>query len=399
MFKQIIVYVGLAITAAANPAGSQQSPQNPTSHPLKIGASASLTGKAYSVQGNYVREGYLLCQKHVNEQGGVLGRPIEFVIYDDESAEKTAAHLYEKLITEDKVDAVLGPYGTQITEAVADIPDKHHKLMIAPNAATSSIWQKGRRFLVMVLAPVDTAAAGILDIAARNGLKSVAIINQDALLPKAIAKGITEIAKSKGLEVVLLETYPDSTADFSGILHKIKAATPDVLAAASVRLDDLVTIVHQMKELGLDTKMSSSLPYGLLPEFYQRLGKDAEFVYSATFWEAALPTPGNREFVAAYEKEFNHAPAVQSANSYAGCQILMEAVRQAGTTDSDKLRERVLGLKMKTVLGDFAVDERGFQIGQKAVAIQWQDGKQVVVWPDEMISGKARFPTPPWSQR
>ena len=83
MFKQIIVYVGLAITAAANPAGSQQSPQNPTGHPLRIGASASLTGKAYSVQGNYVREGYLLCQKHVNEQGGVLGRPIEFVIYDD----------------------------------------------------------------------------------------------------------------------------------------------------------------------------------------------------------------------------------------------------------------------------------------------------------------------------
>ena len=385
--------------AMANPAGSQQSSQNPTGHPLRIGASASLTGKAYSVQGNYVREGYLLCQKHVNVQGGVLGRPIEFVIYDDKSDEKTAAHLYEKLIMEDKVDAVLGPYGTQITEAVADIPDKHHKLMIAPNAATSSIWQKGRRYLIMVLAPVDTAAAGMLDIAAHNGLRSVAIINQDALLPNAVAKATGEIAKSKGLEVVLFETYPNGTADFSGILNKIKAAAPDVLVAASVRLDDLVTITRQMKELGIDTKMSSSLPYGLLPEFYQRLGKDAEFVYSATFWEAALPNPGNREFVAAYEKEFNRAPAVQSANSYAGCQILMEAVRQAGTTDSDKLRESVLGLKMKTVLGDFAVDERGFQIGQRAVAIQWQDGKQVVVWPDEMISGKARFPTPPWSQR
>ena len=212
MFKQIMVYVGLAMMAMANPAGSQQSPQNPTGHSLRIGASASLTGKAYSVQGNYVRDGYLLCQKHVNAQGGVLGREIEFVIYDDEFDEKTAARLYEKLIT--------------------------------------------------------------------------------------------------------------------------------------------------------------------------------EFVYSATFWEAALPNPGNREFVAAYEKEFNRAPAVQSANSYAGCQILMEAVRQAGTTDSDKLRESVLGLKMKTVLGDFAVDERGFQVGQKAVAIQWQDGKQVVVWPDEMIPGK-----------
>ena len=88
--------------------------------PLRVGASLSITGKQYSVQGNYCREGYLLCQKHVNASGGVGGRPIEFVIYDDASDEKTAAGLYEKLITVDKVDAVLGPYGSAITDAVAD---------------------------------------------------------------------------------------------------------------------------------------------------------------------------------------------------------------------------------------------------------------------------------------
>jgi branched-chain amino acid transport system substrate-binding protein len=143
----------------------------------------------------------------------------------------------------------------------------------------------------------------------------------------------------------------------------------------------------------------SRLPYGLLPEYYQRLGKQAEFVYSGTFWEAGLPYPGNQEFVAAYEKEFNRAPTVQSATSYAGCQLFVEAVRRAGSTDSDKLREVLLALKTKTIMGDFAVDERGFQVGQKAVTIQWQDGKQVVVWPDELASGKPRFPTPPWGQR
>jgi branched-chain amino acid transport system substrate-binding protein len=153
-----------------------------------------------------------------------------------------------------------------------------------------------------------------------------------------------------------------------------------------------------MKGLNFDTKMVSSLPYGLLPEFYQQLGKDAEFVYSATFWEASLPNPGNREFVAAYLKEFNRAPAVQSANSYAGCQIFAEAVGQAGTTDSEKLREALLTLKTKTILGDFAVDQRGFQTGQKAVTIQWQDGKQAVVWPDGLGSAP-RFPTPNWASR
>ena len=77
----------------------------------------------------------------------------------------------------------------------------------------------------------------------------------------------------------------------------------------------------------------------------------------------------------------------------------MEAARRAGSLDSDKLREALLTLRTRTVLGDFAIDERGYQLGLKAIAIQWQDGKQVVVWPDELVSGKARFPTPPWSQR
>ena len=215
---------------------------------LRIGATMSVTGKAYSVQGGYGREGYLLCQKHINAQGGLLGKTVEFLIYDDESDEKTAARLYEKLITEDKVDAILGPYGTAITEAVADIPDKHHKVMIAANAATSSIWEKGRRYLIMVLAPVDSAAIGALDLAARNGLRKVAIINQDALLPKAVAKITNELAKSKGLDVVSFETYPTGTSDFSVPLKKLQESAPDLLVAAAVRLDDLVAIVPKRRQ-------------------------------------------------------------------------------------------------------------------------------------------------------
>jgi branched-chain amino acid transport system substrate-binding protein len=367
--------------------------------PIRIGASMSITGKSYSVQGGYGREGYLLCQKHVNAQGGVLGRPIEFVIYDDGSEEKTAVRLYEKLIAEDKVDAVLGPYGSAITDAVADVTEKHRKLMIAPMAATTSIWEKGRRYLIMMLAPGEGFSEGLLDLAARNGLRTLAVIHQDGLVANSIAKGASELAKRKGLELVFLETYRTSPADFSGILNKVKAAKPDVLLAASIRLEDLVAITRQMKELDLNVRMLSSAPYGLLPDYYQRLGKEAEFVYSGSFWEAGLPYPGNRDFVTAYEKEFNRAPTVQSAAGYAACQLFVEAVRRTRSLDSDKLREALLTLRTKTVLGDFAVDERGFQIGHKAVTIQWQDGKQVVIWPDELVSGKVRFPTPPWSQR
>lgn len=394
MRKIFPALIGFAWTfgiALSGPSAAQQS--------LRIGVSLSITGKQYSVQGGYGREGYLLCQKDVNAQGGVLRRSIEFVIYDDGSDEKTAARNYEKLITEDKVDAVLGPYGSAITEAVADVTEKHRKLMIAPMAATTSIWQKGRRYLIMMLAPVEGLSEGLLDLAARNGLKTVAVIKLDGLVANAAANGAGELAKTKGLQLVFSETYSNGTTDFSGILNKVKAAKPDVLMAASVRLEDLVAITRQARELDLNVSMLSSVPYGLLPDYYKQLGKDAEFVYSGSFWETSLPYPGNQEFVTAYEKEFKRAPAVQSAGAYAACRLLTETVQRIGSLDSDKLREALLPLKTKTVLGDFAVDERGYQTAHKAITIQWQNGQQVVVWPDDVTSGKPRFPSPPWGQR
>jgi len=366
---------------------------------IRIGTSLSITGKQYSAQAGYCREGYLLCQKHVNAEHGAIGRQIELVIYDDGSDEKMAARNYEKLITEDKVDAVLGPYGSAITEAVADVTEKHRMLMIAPTAGTSSIWEKGRRYLIMMLSPVEGQPEGLLDLAARNGLTRVAVIKLDGLVANAQAKGASEWAKKKGLELVFAETYPTTTTDFSDILKRVKAATPDVLMAASVRLDDLVKITRQMREVDLNVKMFSSVPYGLLPDYYKQLGKEAEFVYSGSFWDTGLPYPGNREFVAAYEKEFNRAPSVQSAASYAGCRLLVETIRQATSLESDKIRDALLALRTKTVLGDFAVDDRGFQIAHQAITIQWQDGRQMTVWPDEVVSAKPRLPTPPWTER
>jgi len=366
--------------------------------PIRIGAALSATGN-YSAQGGYQREGYLLCQKHVNAQGGILGRPIEFVIYDDGSDEKTVVRFYEKLITEDKVDAVLGPYGSQLTEVAADVGEKHRKLMIAPTAGSTAIYERGRRYIVMMLSPVESQPEGLLDIAARNGLKRLAVIKLDGLVANAYTKGASELVKRKGLEVVFLESYPAGTTDFSGLLQRVKAAKPDVLVAGSVRLPDLVAITRQIKEADLNVGMLSSVPYGLLPDYYKQLGKDAEFVYAGSFWETTLPYPGNQEFVTAYEKEYSRAPAVQSAAGYAACRLLANTVQRTGSLDSNKLREALLMLRTKTVLGDFAIDERGFQTAHKSITIQWQDGNQVVVWPDEVAQGKARVPTPRWARR
>src|SRR5262249_262812 len=115
-----LTVLGVLVIGASSPSLAQQ--------PIRIGASMALTGK-YGLQGGCGRDGYQLCQKHVNAQGGVLGRPIEFVIRDDASDEKTAIRMYEKLIMEDRVDAVLGPYSSPITDAVADVTEKHRRLM------------------------------------------------------------------------------------------------------------------------------------------------------------------------------------------------------------------------------------------------------------------------------
>jgi branched-chain amino acid transport system substrate-binding protein len=366
--------------------------------PIRVGASMALTGK-YALQGRYGREGYQLCQKDVNAQGGVLGRPIEFVIRDDGSDEKTAVRVYEKLITEDRIDAVIGPYSSPITDAVADVTETHRKTLIAPMAGTTSLWEKQRKYLIMVISPVELTPEGFVDLAARSGLKTIGVLNEDGLVAKAAAKGAGELAQKKNLDVVFSETYPKGTTDFAPILNRVKAARPDAFVIASQLFDDLITMSRQTRDVDLNVKMFASLPYGGLPDYQKRLANAADFVYSATFWEPSLPYPGNREFVGAYEKEFNRAPALQAANAYAGCQLFTEAARRAGSVDSDKLRETLLTLRTKTILGDFAVDERGFQTAHKAVTTQWQDGKQVILWPDEVAAGKPRFPTPPWGAR
>ena len=363
--------------------------------PIQLGALSSITGRD-AIQGGYVRDGYLLCQMHVNEKGGVLGRPIQFAIRDDGSDAQAAIRIYEKLITEDKVDAVMGPYGSPITDAVADVTEKHRQLMIAPAAGTTAIWEKGRRYLIMVISPLEASTEGTIDLAARNGLKTIGVIG--AAARPAIAKGALDSAKRKGLDIVVHEMFPVGTTDFSAILNKVKAAKPDVLVVG-VPPADAIPITRQMRELDVNVKMYDVTPGAAYPDFAKALGKTAEFVYAGSYWEPTLPYPGNREFVAAYQKEFVRAPSANSAEAYAACQLFVDAVRRAGSLNSDRLREEIVKLKTRTVFGDFAVDERGYQIGHRAVTIQWQDGSPVLVWPDDAATGKPRFPTPPWSGR
>src|ERR1043166_289202 len=158
------------VAGTSVPAGAQG--------PIRIGASLSLTG-TYAEPGRFQSEGYKLCEKDLNTKGGVLGRKVEMVVYDDQSLPATAVKLYEKLITEDKVDAVMGPYSSAVSEAVANVTEKYKKVMVAPLAATTSIFKKGRKYIFMVITPAENYLDGLIDMAAKRGLKTVAIINED----------------------------------------------------------------------------------------------------------------------------------------------------------------------------------------------------------------------------
>jgi branched-chain amino acid transport system substrate-binding protein len=171
-----------------------------------------------------------------------------------------------------------------------------------------------------------------------------------------------------------------------------------VLAAATY-FDDVVVLTRQMKELDVNVKMFGSTVGGDLPEFSRALGKTAEYVYGASQWEPGLTYPGAREFGGGYEAEFGRSPSYHAAAAYAACMLMAEAINRTGSLDSERLRDYLFKLSTITAFGAFDVDERGYQLGHRMVTIQWQDGRPVIVWPEEVSGGRARFPTPPWGMR
>lgn len=398
-----IVALGLTLSLAKGMVHAQV--------PIRVGASLGLTG-SYAEFGHTIQRGYQLCIKHANEKGGVLGRKLELTVVDDQSQVPPAVAIYERLITEDKVDLVFSPYSSPTTDAVAAVTEKYGKPMVAAGAATTSLFKKGRRHLFMLLSPAEIYLEGLIDLAAKRGLKTIAVVHEDTLFPKAIAQGTVELAKKRGLQVVAVEHYPRNTKDFTPILTKFKAANPDVIAAATY-FDDAVAIGRGLRTHDISPKMFAVTAGGDLPKFYETLGRAADYVYGGSQWEAELVTlraggivpvarqyPGAREFVEAYRKEFPGADlSYQTAQGYAACQVLLEGVRLAGALDSETIRDAILKLDSRTVFGAFKIDQGGFQIGHKMVLFQWQDGKKAIVWPEELAANRPRFPTPPWSQR
>ena len=384
----------LVIAAAAALAQSLAARAEPKS--IVIGASVSLSG-TYAGSGKYSIEGTQLWVEDVNARGGLLGRPVRLIYYDDKSDPNTGVQLYEKLITSDKVDLIVGPYSSGVTSAVSTVAEKHRMVMLGPEAADVKIYTRGYKYNFQAQTQAGRYMLGALALAKANGYKTLALLAEDTAFPKAVSAEVAKMAGEYGLKVVFDETYPKGSSDFSALLTKVKQIAPDVLFANSY-LPDSQGIVRQCHELGIEAKMFAVAVGAAEPEF-RNLGPSAEYVFGATQWAATMPRAGNPAFVEAYQRKFNRAPDYHSASNYASMQVLEAAVKQTGSLDQDKLAAAISKLKLDTVYGRFEVDPRGVQVGFVSALLQWQKGKQVLVWPDDVAKGKPILPTPPWSQR
>jgi branched-chain amino acid transport system substrate-binding protein len=397
--------VPLAAVALAHQQSSALAAQDatpaaaPSGEPITIGAAVSTTG-SNGRTGLYQQEAYLLWEEQKNASGGLLGRPVQMVIYDDQSDPATGARLYERLLTEDQVDLILGPYSSSVTQAVAQVTERAGQPMLAAGASASDIWARGYEYIFGVYSVAeDYFKSIVLDIAPAQGYTTAAIIYEDTLFPTSTANGAAAHCETAGIEVVLNEVYPAKATDVSSVLTRVRDANPDMLIGGSY-LPDSVLITRHSKELGVNPKLYAFSVGAAQPDFVESLGADADYVLGPSMWEPQIQTPGNAEFLAAYQAKFDREPDYHSAAGYAACQVLEAAVTQVGGLELDAIRDALRSIQMPTVLpGQFQVDEAGKQIGHIPLTVQWQDGEKLIVTPDDFAEGDLRLPTPPWDQR
>lgn len=396
----VLAVVGVACVAPpAQPAAEQPAAEEPAAvEPIRIGAAVSLSGK-YARTGELQVHAYRLWEKQVNDAGGLLDRPVELIIYDDKSDPETAARLYERLITEDQVDLILGPYSSAVTAAVAPVTDRHQVLHIAPMAASDDIWKQGYEWSIQVITPASLYLTGAVEIAQQEGYKTVAMVGEDSSFPHAALAGARAALEAAGIEVVMEEYYPQGTSDFSSLVSKMKTLNPDAVFGGTY-LPDAIGLVKQAKDAGFSPELWALTVGAAIPDFYDSLGEDAELIMGSTHWEPTVATPGNQAFIDAYMEMWDgEEPDYHSAGAYGAAQILQAAIEECQCLDNETLRDIVFNMDTSTVFGRYKVDETGAQKGHGSFIIQWQDGQKEIVWPFDQTTAEYTLPVPEWSAR
>jgi branched-chain amino acid transport system substrate-binding protein len=367
-----------------------QSSAQPAGQPIVIGASISNTG-ALAVDAAYALKGMQLAVSEMNARGGWLGRKVELRYYDDKSDAGTAVRLYTKLITEDKVDLLVGPYSSGITQAIAPLINKYKMATIEPESALPDVYVSGNQWNFQGIAVSTTYLDDLMPVAKSQGAKTVAVLALKSAFSLACYKTRLEQAKALELPVVYETTYALPQPDFSSIALAVKNANPDVVVGCTY-YPDAVGITQALHRVGFAPKFLGETIGPAEVEFAQALGPLANRIMSNTSWWPSIKTKGNAEFIAGYRAKFNESPDYHSASNYAAIEVLGAAVTATKSLDQGKLREWLLHNQVETVQGTFKVNEHGAETGFKQYLFQIQGGVGKLVWPKEQAEAPLLVP-------
>ena len=367
---------------------------------IRLGAALSETGK-YSVEGKDSRQGYDTWLRWVNDiYGGIrVGDEryrAEIVYYDDESDADTAGNLTQRLIDDDRVDFLLGPYSSGLTTGTSAIAEANDVLMVEGNGTSDTMFERGFRnlFLVATIAS-DYTRSGIETLAA-EGARTAVIAHEDTSFATAVAQGAVRHLEANGIEVLAVETYPKDIQDTSAIMTKFRDLDPDLFVGGG-HYNDAVLFVNSAKELGFE-------PDGMLitvgpsnPKLVAELGGDVDGVLGPTQWEPSMEYAGPyfgsaADYAGYYESLWGEPPVYQAASATAAALALHLAIEAAGSTDTGAVRAALRQLSADTFYGPISFDRRGVNVSKPMGMVQVLDGEIVVVAPDAAATAELRYP-------
>ena len=372
-----------------------------------LGAAVSLTGK-YSTNGEHTKNGYNFAVDRINSMGGVKvgGKTYKFdiIYYDDESNSGRAAQLAERLIKQDGVQYMLGPYSSGLTKAIAPVTEENKIPMVEANGASRSLFTKGYKYLFAVLSEANQYLEVAIDLAVeKNGGKPIKIamaFEQDAF-SQDVRIGVVDAAKRTGSKIIIDDKLPKELNDMAATLAKVKATKPDVLVVSG-HSKGALTAIRQIAEMKVDVKMLA-MTHCDASKLAKQHGKNSEYALCAAQWHKSLSYKdkffGNgMKYDKEFKDVFGYNPPYQAAESSAALLVWKDAFERANTLDKDKVRDALAKTEMQTFYGNIKFSPAGQNIAKPMVLFQVRcDGDKCenkVVAPTKWASAELVHPVP-----
>ncbi len=376
----------------------------------KIGVAVSLTG-VFGKDGSLVKDAYTLWQETINAAGGINGSPVEIIFYDDKSDPATTAKLTEQLIVSDKVDLLLGGFGSSQLFAASPVAEKNQYPLISGGASSDKLFERGFKYYFSTLGKATEEVRGCVDIfsAVSPKPKTAAIIGADILFTSLACEGFKKYCGQNGIEVIHYELFPMALQDYNSLLTKVKNKNPDLLLVGSHLLVAMKTI-KAMKEIDFSPK-AVAFSYGpTVPKFVEDLKGDANYVIAASEWTGNMPYSGKifgkaSDFKELYFKRFNRFPDYVEAAAAGGAvaqQTVLEELKLTPPLTKEnrvKIMEALHKDTFETFYGKIHFGADGANEAHPPVAVQIQNEKLENVFPLEYAEAKILYPFKPWKER